>query len=71
MRRLTVLGLRHLLVIISYEQPNNQFVHMPELDLWPKNADATSFYEGLSEAKAQALNGYLDGESPKEVARSN
>ena len=41
---------------------------MSELDLWLKNADATWYHEGLSETKAQALKGYLDGEPPKEVA---
>lgn len=43
---------------------------MSELDIWLKNADAISYFEGLDKTKVQALNGYLKGgHHPKEIAR--
>ncbi len=43
---------------------------MSELDIWLKNADAISYFEGLDKTKVKAIKGYLKGgHPPKVVAR--
>ena len=39
------------------QNPEVSFVNMSELDPWLKTADATSYFEGLSETKALAMKG--------------
>lgn len=57
------------IIITSTSSKALQQYNMTELELWLKNADANSFFDGLTAIEAKTLKDYLHGKlSPKKAA---